>query len=498
MKRATLLLGLALATTGCGGAEPERPKNVLLIVVDTLRADRLSCYGYTRETSPYIDELLAGRGVTYEANYSQGCWTVPSMVSMFSGLWVTDNETALSTRHTTLPEDLQKAGFLTAAFVGNPVLRNDRGFDRGFDTFQAPDWDGNATTLAQAFERWYRGTESERADARGWFAWVHPVDPHHPYHPAQEYWKFRDRRPDEELLKPRWQQELHRVSELAPGGQHPPPGAALNEMNTLSNAYDNEVLAADDGVRRMLELLRESGELDQTLVIFASDHGEMLFEHPQYPLELSLKAEKGMENGARDLFMLGHRAWFHEELWNTPLLIAGPGMPAGEVRDGLAANLDIYPTILDALGLPVESEVHGQSLWGGRTPERDAVFGYGFQTAAVLEDSGKKLVEHNRRRFLQEGPGPLPLELFDHTEDATEVTELAEARPDEARRLQARLESWREEFARDITRGTSTTDWQVLDDLGYGGYGDLPGEDDADPEDDLDGPPESLGAGGDG
>lgn len=116
--------------------EPERPRNVLLFVVDTLRADRLGCYGYERPTSPAIDTFARG-GMLFQRNHSQACWTVPSMISMMSGLYVATEEQVLP-ESPVLAELLRAKGRTTAAFVGNRTLTNDRGFQRGFDHFVGP------------------------------------------------------------------------------------------------------------------------------------------------------------------------------------------------------------------------------------------------------------------------------------------------------------------------------------------------------------------------
>lgn len=478
MRRAgpALLAALLGALAGaCSRAGDEtaaaRPRNAVLIVVDTLRANRLGCYGYPRPTSPHVDRLAA-TGTLYRNNRSQGCWTVPSMISLMGGHYVTQTERSLPRSIPVLAEALQAGGITTAAFVGNPVLTGDRGFQRGFDHFEGAKPNGRAVTLAKNFRRWYQQNRRELREGPGFFAWVHPMDPHHPYAPLAEHRVFHGRRPDADVLIERYRAEEPRVAELSPDVEPLSLPAAAAEMGELSNLYDGEVLAVDEGVRLLLDCLRDEDELARTLVIFAADHGEMLWEHPHYPLEVSLRIQKfgGLPDGVKDLMAFGHRAWFHEDLWNTPLILSGPGIPAGMRREGLSANLDIYPTLLDAFDVPLPEgldSLPGQSLLGGVEPDREQVFGYGFDTTAALERSGLKLIEHNRGRFLLEGEGERPLELFDLRANPGETENLAETRSADAHRLEAAIAAWRAANAREVETATSEEDEAILRDLGY-------------------------------
>lgn len=471
--RSALLAAITgLLAAGCGGSDGGggTARNVVLIVTDTLRADRLQCYGYRRKTSPAIS-ALADEGVVYLDNYAQGCWTVPSMVSLMSGLYVTQTEQQLPVDRVSLAEVLKTAGFRTSAFVGNRVLATDRGFERGFDHFWLGHPDGRAVALEKQFEEWYEGVEGELDGERGFFAWIHPMDPHHPYAPIPRHQIFTGKeRVDRRVLLPRWRGAIPRLEELAGDLPHTRFEDAVLEMDEINNAYDGEVLAVDEGVETLLAFLDEKGIRDETLIVFCADHGEMFWEHPHYPLELShkLAAGNGLPNGVRDLFMLGHRGWYHEEQWNTPLILAGPGIPAGERRDGLVANLDVYPTILDALGVAAPGALHGESLLGGVVPERERLFAYGFQTTAVIETSGLKLVQHHPERFQLAPDAPGPVELFDVGADASEVDDLAGERPEDVRRLQASIDAWRSRNSRDVSTNLSDEALQALADLGYG------------------------------
>jgi arylsulfatase A-like enzyme len=469
---------------GCGDDTPGGPRtrNVVLIVADTLRADRLGCYGYERDTSPAID-ALAEEGVVWESCHSQACWTVPSMISLMSGVPVTRKETVVPP-FSVLPEVLQQHGLTTAAFLANAAVGVDRGFERGFDDWHEC-YEMRAPEVVDHFETWYRAWSAEDDGRRpGFFAWVHFIDPHHPYEPLPEHDQFEGPRPGYDELEPRWKAEAPRVAEYsdAPGldAEH-----AMQRMNDVSNRYDGEVRAVDAGVRELVRLLREGGDYDDTLIVFCSDHGEMLYEHENFPYLIQERVERdgGLPDGVMDLFGSGHRPWYYEDLWRTPLIAVGPGMPAGERRAGLAANLDIFPTVLEALDLPPPTHLAGESLFGGREPARERVFAYGHRTTAVLDKSGAKLVEHWPRSYLMtkddvatEGR---PLQLFDLGSDRAERNDLSAADAERVAELTAAIERWRTEHERAVIDVETRRMQEVLDQLGY--TGDDPGEE---PEED--------------
>jgi arylsulfatase A-like enzyme len=438
---------------GCFGSfRGPRPKNVLLIVVDTLRSNRLHCYGYPRATSPNIDRLAA-RGTVYERNYSQACWTLPSMISMMSGRSVVDEIKALPASLPVLAESMHAAGFETAGFVANAVLGQASGFARGFDVYEAA---GNvhAGELADRFAAW--------SDARGrdkpFFAWVQFIDPHadivphadndphDPYEPDAAHDVFHGPRVDESTVVPRWTASRSRVAELSPDPSTPGLDVSIAKATRDSNRYDGEVLAVDDGVGRILQALEKSGALSDTLVLFAADHGEMLYEHPVQPLIVDIvrKVNDGkLPDGVLDLFGRGHRPWYFEDLWRTPLILAGPGIPEGVRRRSLSANLDISATILDSVGLAAAAGHEGRSLFGGRESGRERVFAYGHQTAAVIETSGAKAIVHPPRMFLLPKDAPSRVEVHDVAKDPLEEEDVAEARLADRDRLAKEIAEWR-------------------------------------------------------
>lgn len=481
--RAVLLAAAAVGWVSCSGdpggssSNASRPRNVLLLVGDTLRSNRLSCYGYPRPTSPNIDRL-ASRGTLYRRNYSQACWTLPSMVSMMTGKSIVDEIKALPPDAPVLGEFLREAGFETAGFIANGVLGQASGFGRGYDVFV--DANGaDALTLAGHFTRWHesRGNRAASGGERApFFAWVQFIDPHHPYEPGAAHDVFHEPRPDEDRIADRLREAYGEAAAKSAGRTIPALEESIREATRDSNRYDGEVLAVDDGVGRILAELERSGELADTLVILCADHGEMLYEHRQQPLIVDTIVEKegGLPNGVLDLFGRGHRPWYYDDLWNTPLILAGPGMPSGVVQDGLTANLDIGATILDALGLPAREGTEGRSLWGGRNPGRERVFAYGHQTNAVIEDSRSKLVLYPRRFFHLPEDAPVPAMLHDLAADPFEDVDLAGTQPETRDRLLREIDDWRARAPRLRPSDVSDEQWERLKGLGYVGGNESP------------------------
>jgi choline-sulfatase len=385
------------------------------------------------------------------------------MISMMTGVSVTVDETVLPD-FTVVAETLREQGLETAAFLANKTLFTERGFERGFDAFEeCGNLDG--PTVAGRFEAWY-GARTEHS--KPFFAWVQFIDPHDPYEPAPEFDVFTGPRPRQAQLVERWRSQVPRVAERSPDLEPIGFEEAVERMVSESNRYDGEVLAADAGIGRILAALEATGDLEDTLVIVCSDHGELLYEQRLLPFmeEDKVRRSGGLPEGVKDLFGSGHRTCGFEEIWNTPLILAGPGIPVGRSQ-ALCANLDIYPTILEALDRPAPDWLVGRSLWGGAEPRRKKVFSHGHETSAVREASGLKLIRYGRFYYLLEGEGPHPVQLFDTARDPCEDDDLAASRPEDSHRLEAAILDWRLEHARAAETSTTEPMKEALRELGY-------------------------------
>ena len=444
-------------------AAEARPRNVLLIVADTLRANRLSCYGYERATSPNIDRL-ARAGTLYRRNYSQACWTLPSMISLMTGRSVAEEYKQLPPQPPVLGEAMREAGLESAAFLTNKGLGEASGFTRGYDVFHSLD-NERAATLAQDFVDWH----AARTQKKRWFGWVHFIDPHEPYEPDEAHDLFSGPRLDQARIEAQLRAAQPEAASLSPDERTPTLEQALAKATSDSNKYDGEVRSVDDGVAAILAELERSGELADTLVIFCADHGEMLYEHRQQPLLTQgvLKANGFLTQGVLELFGHGHRPWYYDDLWHTPLIVAGPGMPVHVVRNELSANLDIFPTVLEALGLPVRAELEGTSLWGGRAAQHERVFAHGHKTSAVVERDGLKLILHPPEMFLKPAGSGEIAELHDLATDPEEEIDLAAQRPAERERLVQEILRWRQRAPHYGAPRTGEAQLDVLKKLGY-------------------------------
>jgi arylsulfatase A-like enzyme len=461
------------ALSACSPAEaPEPevagPKNVVLFVCDTLRSDRLGCYGYFRDTSPRID-AWADTGTVYERNYSQGCWTVPSMISMFSGKYVFAEEEVLPNTPT-LSEVLNDGGVFNAAFVCNDVLVRARGFRRGFHEFHRPPEGGRrASKLVEYFKDWWAENEEDIELAEKRFFWLHAFDPHTPFEPDPTL-----RPPDWEINDDKRFYYVRTADSVEEAKANALPDSwdfnrAVTRMSKDSMAYDGEVLGVDLGFGMLLDFLEEKGELDDTLILFAADHGEKLYEHKLYPLEKNFKLEAngGYPLGVADIRTYRHRAFFRDELWNTPLIVAGPGVPGGRRVSSLSSNLDLYPTICGAFGLEAPADLLGRNLLEKDPGEWERVHAYGFGTIASIEPEGTKFISHHPSRYLLADDQPRPVELLDVFEDPDELELFNDRRPAEVERMNRVVNDWNAAVQRPFSMEIPDEEFEALKNLGY-------------------------------
>jgi arylsulfatase A-like enzyme len=332
------LASAALMAAACGGGSGDRP-NVLLITIDTLRSDRLGAYGYDRIDTPNIDALAAA-GALFEYVVTDTPWTTPSMSSVMTGQYATvhgfksTNTNRLALENVTLAEILHDAGYTTAAIVGSfpldAVFQLDQGFDHYDDEFTTSIWsmpghqfehieseffetpdDQRFFILSKALNDSRREDAEVSAAAMAWlaanagrpfFLWVHYFGPHE---------------------KPDW-----KVAEERRNGRR----IAM---------YDPDTAQTDAEVGRLLAAVDARGLAESTLVIFHADHGESL-------------GEQGL---------VGHGQLLNEATMRVPLIMRLPERIAPGVRVAqLARNVDIFPTVLDAVGLPPAESAAGESL----------------------------------------------------------------------------------------------------------------------------------------
>jgi arylsulfatase A-like enzyme/tetratricopeptide (TPR) repeat protein len=407
--------------TAASRPPPERP-SVLLITVDTLRADRLGAYGHAAAVTPTLD-ALAARGARFVTAVAHVPLTGPSHASILTGLTpighgVRDNGGYVLPREVkTAAEAFGAAGYRTAAFVSGFPLDRRFGFDRGFETYddhlprghdprRTPYVERLAEATTDVALRWLGAAK----DARPFFLWVHYYDPHAPYEP---------------------------------------PGTLAERFR--ASPYDGEIASVDAQLARLLHGVGEE-TLGRTLVLATADHGEALGEHGE---------------GTHGLFV-------YDATLKVPWIMAGPGVPAGAVPQTVARGVDVLPTLLDLAGLAVPRDLEGRSL-------RPAVEGkamvdapaYAESVYAEREFGWAPLFALRTASFkLIEAPRP---ELYDLGADPRESTNLMDREPVRAEELRTRLKGALARPARSAGAQVDAVTAERLAALGYLGGGRAPG-----------------------
>lgn len=420
--------------------------SVVLIVLDNLRRDHLSLYGHPRNTSPHIDAWAQG-ALVFDNAVSTAGWTLPSHASMFTGLHVRshgahgyrggkpdNNALPLRGEVRTLAEIARDAGVATGAVVANHhLLGREFGVDQGFDDYRvlrpvagvrfgaldrailrfdryaytAIDWPYHrapfVTDLAIDWLRQHDGVQR--------FLFVNYMDVHRPNdQPGDEVVPWED-----EIVIPGYYPQVNVVLE------HKPLDPRI--VRSLRNSYDREMRFLDREVHRLLRFLEESGQAEHTLVILTSDHGEYFGEHD----------------------LINHMMHVYGEVTNVPLMLRGPGIGPGRT-DALVQLVDVFPTALAALGVPVPPESQGQSLlapemrpalaeWHASADGHllDPKYGGRFERDVVgFQDGSLRLIRY------QDGQA----ELYDLANDPRELVDLASARPHDVARLGAGLDAF--------------------------------------------------------
>ncbi|MCE9595215.1 MAG: sulfatase [Planctomycetes bacterium] len=441
-------------------APPRRP-DVVLVVIDTLRADRLSCYGYPRATSPFIDSL-ARRGALFEDVTCQFSWTRPSMVSLLEGRYLTAYRDALEPSVPTLAEVFHGAGYRTVGLVANGLLSPTAGFARGFDHYDSH----NSSEATQVYSDFLRDLGELSADLWGpldaalavdaegrrppLFLYLHVMDVHDPYDPYPEFDASLPVAQTAPVAPEGWQAATF-------GAKHADAkdvDVELAELRDERGRYDQGIRHTDAELERVFARLGELGVLEHTVIALAADHGEGLWEHvaPNSDAELAQFAPK-------EFFYQRHGASQFQEVLATPLIVLGPGVPSGRRVAEPVENVDLFPTLMELCDLAPPAGLHGRSLLArlelSRASEahRDFVFSYGVHGNSVREiATGLKLIVP-RGRALVVGQ---EFQLFDLRADPDERNDLAHARPADVKRLMGAFRAWEKRYPTSANLGEAT------------------------------------------
>ena len=321
--RIPILAAFAALLVACTGGAPPEGHHAVLITLDTVRADALSCYGGPPELTPHLDEL-AGGGVLYERAYAVAPLTLPSHASMLTGLYPprhtlrVNSDSSLPTTATTLAELAREADLETGAIIAAVVLDDAYRLDQGFESYDTPLRKGKSQTVyypdrggeevVASVDRWF----DARDQSRRFFLWVHLWDAHAPWNPPAEY-----------------------------------------VAKSAGNPYLAEVAVVDAAVGRIVERLRAEGLWENTTLLVVGDHGEAFMEHGE----------------------VSHGAYCYEPTLRVPMILRYPdGRRAGERSREIASVTDVYATLAEALELRAPSGLDGASLWSGTRPADRGVY----------------------------------------------------------------------------------------------------------------------------
>ena len=443
---ALALLACAACGRGCGDRVPPEPPDapspsaragnaldVLLITIDTLRADHLGAYGYHRPTSPAIDRF-AKTAVTFDQAYTYWPKTRGSFVALLTGR--RDSQTGYGKTHPvllgfnpTLASTLKAAGYRTAAVLDNANLARENGYDKGFDSYREM-WRENdlATEMDRTRAITSAGIElltesGGQAKRPPLFLWLHYVNPHAPYSPPPPHdTAFMDAAAGGGPALPV-------VPDFHGGIPRRWAVAGQRRLGYYVAQYDGEIATVDAEVGRVLEALDNAGLAKRTLVVLTSDHGESLGEHAYF-----------FDHG-EDVF---------DPSLRIPLIVRLPGARANARTDVLASTLDLVPTVLDAVKVSYPPELAGASLlgWvtgsGGAGPPR--LFARNDRNLAAAFDRQYKVVA------TPADAGPLRFALYDREADPREESDAARTQPDPARTWRRELELFLERTDRERAR----------------------------------------------
>jgi arylsulfatase A-like enzyme len=409
-------------------ADTSRP-NVLIILIDTLRADRLGSYGYDRDTSPNLDKLAA-EGWRFSAAVSQAPWTKPSVASLFTGQYArqtsvgTDSWTPLRVQglpyvsslapwHLTLAEAMAGSGYDTAAFGHNNNLVPEAGYSQGFFTYdwkelpagfvhqlkkrlgirRAGDW------ITRHFLRWLNANEGGR-----FFAYLHTLDVHWPYRPPAPFHGMFTAKPSlENFNRPNFMSDQIRKIR---SGTRPEP----DTVRAMSDAYDECIRHVDHQLGELFQELASRGLYDNTLIVVTSDHGEEFMDHG----------------------MLSHGHALYDELIRVPLIVKFPCPGrhcAPAVVEAPVELVDIFPTVMEAAGLATPELLAGKSLTDNTRPATRAAYSERLDQMAMRTRDWKVIYDEPSNSE----------KLFDLRNDPGEKSDLASQQPAVGKQMVMRL-----------------------------------------------------------
>jgi len=436
--------------------------NILLLVMDATRFDHLSCYGYRRNTSPNL-ERLAEDGVLYQNAFSAAPWTPPSFASLFTGCYpsrhkVTGKNLVFNKDLVTLPQVLLAHGYNTACFSTTAGINLVRGFGRGFDNFveiwrrskrfRQLDYkavsaiikklinggDKYTNYMTKMMKKWIRNNQ---LTGNPFFICAHYHNPHSPYKPPRPYNKMFSK----EMIS---KYDMGKLKGLSKRGGYGYMAKTVpvtkEEFDVLKSWYDGEIAYLDFRINELIEYMKESGLYENTLIVITADHGENFGEHD----------------------LMYHQFCLYDTLIHVPLMIIFPSLVKGGRRiDSLVSLIDLFPTLLDILGIDASEygHVNGRSIASFKNEVfHPCIFAEYEVSEGVLrlikeeyEDinidafkRGIKCIRNLEYKLVQYSNGDE--EFYDLRNDAAENNNLAKERFDVKDDLKNELRKWTKSF----------------------------------------------------
>ncbi len=381
--------------------------NIILISIDALRADHLSCYGYHRNTSPNIDRL-AGQGALFKNAFTQAAWTLPSHASIFLSQYVwrhkVDNrDKRLSNSFTTLAEILRDRNYTTCAFVGGGFLSAEYGFNQGFEIYD----DGSPRRrrfyeISFYINKLLSWLESVRN--RKFFLFIHTYDIHDSYNPPPPYFNL--------YTKGGYEGKHLRTSKGIVPHELDASKLTPEEIDYIIAVYDGGINYIDYQLGKIFEKLNQLGIYENTIIIITADHGEAFKDHG----------------------CMGHWRTYIEEV-HVPLIMRGPGIPRNRIYENWGQLIDIVPTILEILNIPQRKEMQGRSLL---PLMNNCEIEKNFKTYSWAHSSMS--LRTKKWTYIMKPNGPD--ELYDRINDPKEQNNIIEKRPLVAQKLKKELEDF--------------------------------------------------------
>lgn len=372
-----------VAPRAAGQAAQAKPiKNVLVYLIDTLRADHLKTFNAkTRVTTPGLDQLVQKGAAVFDSAHTQENWTKPSVATLLSSLlpWehqAVTTEAVVPASVELLPERLKKLGFYTGAFIANGYVSDKFGFKQGWDTYRNYIREGRPTRakfLAGDVVDWL----DKRPRDKPFMLYVHAIDPHVPYIPSKEFLSRYDPAPYDGVVN------FSRDSTLLEKIKIGKIKLKDRDKEHLEALYDSEISYHDLHFRSILAALEKRALFEDTMIVLVADHGEEFWDHGS----------------------VGHGHSVYEELLRIPMIIRLPGVTqATRSVQSSSGLVDIVPTVLDALGAALPEGLSGRSLLPelrGESPDAPPVAVSGFMDGwRTLVIGDLKLIQRTEKRFM--------------------------------------------------------------------------------------------------